>query len=76
RVGLALARGEALPAILASLGHVAEGVQAARAARALALHHGIDMPIVEAVFQVLYEELAPRHAVEALLAREPRSETD
>ncbi|MEP7275851.1 MAG: NAD(P)H-dependent glycerol-3-phosphate dehydrogenase [Betaproteobacteria bacterium] len=76
RVGLALARGEALLAILASLGHVAEGVQAARAARALALHHGLDMPIVEAVFQVLYEELAPRHAVEALLDREPRSETD
>ncbi|HET9046306.1 MAG TPA: NAD(P)H-dependent glycerol-3-phosphate dehydrogenase [Casimicrobiaceae bacterium] len=75
RVGLSLARGESLPAILASIGHVAEGVHAARAARRLALHHGVDMPIVEAVYRVLYEELPPRRAVEALLAREPKSET-
>ncbi len=75
RVGLALARGEPLPAILASLGHVAEGVYAARAARSLARHHGVEMPIVEAVYRVLYEDLPPRRAVEALLAREPRSES-
>ena len=75
RVGLALARGQSLPAILASLGHVAEGVYAARSAHALAAHHRVDMPIVEAVYRVLYEELPPRRAVEALLAREPKSET-
>ena len=75
RVGLALALGEPLPAILASLGHVAEGVYAARSARALALFHGVEMPIVDAVYRVLYEELPPRRAVEALLAREPKSET-
>jgi glycerol-3-phosphate dehydrogenase (NAD(P)+) len=75
RVGLALAHGQPLPAILASLGHVAEGVYAARSARALALHHRVDMPIAEAVYRVLYEELPPRRAVEALLAREPKSET-
>jgi len=74
RVGLALARGEPLQAILASLGHVAEGVQAARAAHALARHHGVDMPIAEAVHRVLYEGLVLRDAVLALLAREPRAE--
>ena len=74
RVGLALSRGQPLAAILAEIGHVAEGVVAARAARALALHHGIDMPIVEAVHRVLYEGLSTRDAVLALLAREPRGE--
>ena len=74
RVGLALAAGEPLAAILASLGHVAEGVPAARAARALAAHHRLDLPIADAVYRVLYEELPPRRAVEALLAREPKSE--
>jgi glycerol-3-phosphate dehydrogenase (NAD(P)+) len=74
RVGLALARGEPLEAILAQLGHVAEGVQAARAAQALARHHGVDMPIVEAVHRVLYEGMGLRDAVLALLAREPRAE--
>ena len=74
RVGLALARGEPLPAILAELGHVAEGVFATRAVRALAQEHRLDMPISDAVHRVLYEGVAPRDAVTALLAREPRGE--
>jgi len=74
RVGLALARGQRLPAILAELGHVAEGVTAAIAARALAAHHGVEMPICEAVYRVLHEGLPAQLAVEALLQREPRSE--
>ncbi|MEO8509168.1 MAG: NAD(P)H-dependent glycerol-3-phosphate dehydrogenase, partial [Betaproteobacteria bacterium] len=74
RVGLALAEGHALADILADLGHVAEGVSAARAARALAVHHGIEMPICEAVDRVLYEGLSPRDAVLGLLRREPRAE--
>ncbi len=74
RVGLALAERAPLPAILAAIGHVAEGVGAAKAANALARHCGIDMPICAAVYRVLYEALPPRKAVEALLQREPRSE--
>jgi len=73
-VGLALAAGKSLPEILADLGHVAEGVPAAAAVRALARHHCIDMPICDAVHGVLYEGLAPRDAVLQLLKREPRPE--
>ena len=74
QVGLALAHGETLPAILAHLGHVAEGVGAARAVRVLADLHGVDMPICQAVDRVLHDGLSPRAAVEALLQREPRAE--
>ncbi|MEP6996910.1 MAG: NAD(P)H-dependent glycerol-3-phosphate dehydrogenase [Betaproteobacteria bacterium] len=74
RVGLGLGRGENLAAILAALGHVAEGVSAARATHALAGALGVDMPICEAVYRVLYESMPPRRAVEALLAREPGPE--
>ena len=74
RVGLALAEGKGLPAILNELGHVAEGVSAARAARALAAHYGVDMPICAMVDRVLHENLSPRVAVESLLQREPRAE--
>jgi glycerol-3-phosphate dehydrogenase (NAD(P)+) len=74
RVGLALAKGQRLPTILAELGHVAEGVTAALAARALAAHHGVEMPICEVVCRALHEDLAARVAVEELLSREPRSE--
>jgi glycerol-3-phosphate dehydrogenase (NAD(P)+) len=74
RVGLALSRGQPLAAILAEIGHVAEGVVATRAAHELAAHFGIDMPIVDAVYGVLYEKMPPRDAVLALLARGPRAE--
>ena len=74
RVGLALSRGQPLAAILTEIGHVAEGVQATRAAHALARHFGIDMPIVDAVHRVLYDKVPPRDAVLALLARGPRAE--
>ena len=74
RVGLALAKGQRLPAILAELGHVAEGVTAALAARALSVHYGVEMPICEVVCRALHEDLPARVAVEELLSREPRSE--
>ena len=75
RVGLALAQGKELPAILAELGHVAEGVAAATAVRMLARHHRVEMPICDAVYRVLHEALPARQAVLDLLAREPRAES-
>jgi glycerol-3-phosphate dehydrogenase (NAD(P)+) len=74
RVGLALAAGERLHAITAGLGHVAEGIAAARAAHTLASSLNVEMPICAAVYRVLYEDLPPRRAVEELLAREPGPE--
>ena len=74
RVGLALARGEALEAILASLGHVAEGVPSAREVVRIARAHGVDMPISEAVLDVIEGRVSAPAAVERLLAREPRPE--
>jgi glycerol-3-phosphate dehydrogenase (NAD(P)+) len=74
RVGIELAAGKRLDAITAALGHVAEGIEAARAAHTLAASLKVEMPICAAVYRVLYEDLAPRRAVEALLAREPGPE--
>lgn len=75
RVGLGLARGQPLAQILAELGHVAEGVGAARAVRRLAHAHRVDMPICEAVDRALHEGLPVREAVAGLLRREPRPES-
>jgi glycerol-3-phosphate dehydrogenase (NAD(P)+) len=74
RVGLALARGEALAAILAGLGHVAEGVHSARETLRLAARHGVEMPITLAVNAVLQGKLTPQQAVERLLARDAKRE--
>ncbi len=73
-VGVRLAQGRALEAVLGELGHVSEGVSSARAARRHALDHGVEMPITEAVCAVLFEGRAPREAVQQLLSRDPRRE--
>jgi glycerol-3-phosphate dehydrogenase (NAD(P)+) len=74
QVGLALAAGEPLPAIIARLGHVAEGVYTARVAAELARKLDVDMPIVTQVAAVLDGRHTPREAVADLLSREARPE--
>ncbi|HLK91009.1 MAG TPA: NAD(P)H-dependent glycerol-3-phosphate dehydrogenase [Polyangia bacterium] len=74
QVGLALARGESTAHILASLGHVAEGVGTARTARALADRLGVDMPITHEVAAVLFDGKPARAALTDLLARDVGTE--
>jgi glycerol-3-phosphate dehydrogenase (NAD(P)+) len=70
RVGLALARGEALPGIVAALGHVAEGIGTAATARALADELGVDLPITREVAAVLHDGKTARAGVTELLSRD------
>jgi glycerol-3-phosphate dehydrogenase (NAD(P)+) len=74
RVGLALAKGQPLDAILQDLGQTAEGVNTARAVASLAERIGVDMPITHAVNGILFEGLPADRAVEQLLARDPKVE--
>lgn len=74
QVGLGLAAGKSLDAIVTELGHVAEGVRCVQAVRTLAQQHGIAMPIVDAVARVLFDGQSPQRALQQLLARESRDE--
>jgi glycerol-3-phosphate dehydrogenase (NAD(P)+) len=74
KVGLQLAQGLSLEKILQQLGHVAEGVYTAREVAKLAQARGVEMPVTEAVNAVLEGKLAPKAAVEQLLARDPKQE--
>lgn len=74
RVGLMLAQGKSLDAILNELGQVAEGVKCAPVVKELAARLGVDMPITAAVNAVLFEGVSPGEGVLRLLAREARSE--
>ncbi|MFC3107871.1 NAD(P)H-dependent glycerol-3-phosphate dehydrogenase [Undibacterium arcticum] len=76
KVGLGLAQGQTLDAIVAELGHVAEGVRCAQAVRALAQQYGVEMPITNAVAGVLFDGDSPRDMVTRLLARDARDEVD
>ena len=69
RFGLALARGESATAARAVIGQVVEGYYAANAVHTVAAREGIDMPIADQIYRVLYEDLDPRDAVTALMTR-------
>jgi glycerol-3-phosphate dehydrogenase (NAD(P)+) len=73
-VGLALAQGRRLEEVLAGMRQVSEGVPTTSAARDLARRHGVEMPITEVLYRVLFEGLAAQQAAQELLAREPVGE--
>src|SRR5687767_14537265 len=55
-VGLELGRGKKLPQILQDLGHVAEGVKTAKSAFDLGKKLGVELPIINECYRVLYED--------------------
>jgi glycerol-3-phosphate dehydrogenase (NAD(P)+) len=69
-VGLELGRGRRLNEVLASLGHVAEGVRTAKSAYDLSVKLQVDMPIMREVHAVLYNDKPLDRAVSDLMARE------
>lgn len=73
-VGVELGKGRKIEEILAEMTMVAEGVRTTRSARDLAERAGVEMPIVEEVYALLFEGSSPREAVENLMLREPKSE--
>ena len=75
RVGLLLAQGLALPHILQQLGHVAEGVYSAPTLLARARRLGVEMPITQAVVEVLEGRIEPLRAMGQLMSREATSES-
>jgi len=60
--------------VLASLGHVAEGVRTAKSAHELARKLDVELPICNEVFSVLYEGKTAQRAVEELLTRPLKKE--
>jgi glycerol-3-phosphate dehydrogenase (NAD(P)+) len=75
RVGLGLGSGKSLAAILAGLGHVAEGVATAREVVRLGQASGVEMPIASAVCRLLDGQVSARAAFEELMNREPKRES-
>ncbi len=68
-VGVAIGEGRTLEQATDGMQMVAEGVVTVRSARQLAQRYGVEMPITEQVFEVLYGDLSPRQAIDALLSR-------
>lgn len=74
RMGLALAQGLSVAEAKAQIGQEVEGVVTAQSVHVLAQGMGVEMPISEQVYRVLFEAVSPLQATASLLEREPKPE--
>ncbi|KZN51982.1 NAD(P)H-dependent glycerol-3-phosphate dehydrogenase [Pseudoalteromonas luteoviolacea] len=74
RFGLALGQGKCVDDAMSSIGQVVEGYRNTKEVFLLAKRSGIEMPITEQIYQVLYEQKDVKEAAMALLGREQKSE--
>ena len=74
RAGILIGQGKTLDEALKEVHMVVEGVQSCRAAFELSKKYGVEMPIIEKAYEVLYENKNPKEAVLELMMREPKSE--
>ena len=73
-VGMGLGQGKKLSDVLAGMSQVAEGVKTTRSAHDLAERLGVEMPITQSMYHVLYEDLPAKEALSELLGRQPKHE--
>lgn len=74
QAGIAVGRGESVDSFVARTGYTVEGVTTVKSAVRLAEANGIDMPITNVVYKILYEGLPVRHGVSEVMLREKRAE--
>ena len=74
RAGDLIGKGQDLDEVLNNMGMVVEGVATTKAAYELAQEKGIEMPITEAIYKVLYEKVDVKKAIEELMLREGKAE--
>ena len=75
-VGLKIGKGMCLEEIVQTMKMVAEGIKTARSACDLGRKIGVDMPITNQVYQILYEGKGPKEAVKELMSRQLKPELE
>jgi len=73
-VGEMIGKGQILSQILANMKMVAEGVETTISANELSKLHNVDMPIIQKVYQILFEDLNPNIAIHQLMTRSAKHE--
>jgi glycerol-3-phosphate dehydrogenase (NAD(P)+) len=75
-VGEQIGSGKKLSVILKEMKMVAEGVATTKSAFELSKRHKIEMPIVEEIYAILFEDRSPHLATRNLMQRNLKPETD
>lgn len=76
RAGILIGQGCSPEVAMEEVGAVVEGYYAARSAWTLAQQQGVDMPILYAAYQVLYQNVDAEQAVRTLLLRQRKTESE
>ena len=76
RAGILIGQGKDVQEAMKEVGAVVEGYYAAKSAYELGKQEGIDMPITEAAYKVLYEGADVKEAVKGLLSRQRKAESE
>lgn len=76
RAGNMLGKGQSLNEVLDNMGMVVEGVRTTKAAYQLADKYGVEMPITETLYKVLFEDLPAKEGAEILMARDKTHEME
>ncbi len=76
RAGTYMGKGLSPEEAMESVGGVVEGYYAAASVRQLAARYGVDMPIVNAAYRVLYEGLDTVEAISTLMNRSRKAESE
>ncbi|MDD6308670.1 MAG: NAD(P)H-dependent glycerol-3-phosphate dehydrogenase [Clostridia bacterium] len=75
RAGILIGQGKTVQEALDEVHMVVEGFYAAKSAYRLAKQYKVDMPIVYAAYQVLFEDACPKEAAEKLMTRDKKAES-
>ena len=76
RAGILIGQGHGVQEAMKEVGAVVEGYYAAKAVHTLAKKHGVEMPITEASYRVLYENSDPREEINRLMLRQKTCEVE
>jgi glycerol-3-phosphate dehydrogenase (NAD(P)+) len=74
QLGLAIGRGLSVDEAVKAVGKTVEGMYAAKEVLKRAKQAGVEMPIVEQVYKILFEGYEPNASVQELLCREQKAE--
>ncbi len=76
RCGIYIGQGMSIAQAVEKVGMVVEGIHTVKSAYDLSKKHGVDMPITEYMYKVVYEDLSPKDAVEILMSRSKKHEIE
>ena len=75
RFGLGIGRRKSVDQVKAEIGQEIEGINTAAALHQISLDKGVEMPITQQIFKIIFEGVDPAQAVKALLHRDPKAES-